>query len=119
VPVHHIAKYFTDARIVIETQHGRLGQRRGKLLAVTLCHATDSDDSSGASGSLENGVDGIFFSGLDESAGVDENDIRLSTFGDEGPTISGESRGEFLGIDLVPCASARVSAGAKGPINAE
>jgi hypothetical protein len=95
-PVHNVAKHLTDARIVIKTQHSRLGQCRRKFLAVALCHAPDGYNSSRAIGRLENGIDGVLLGGFNESTGVDEDDICLSTFGYERPAIRREACGEFL-----------------------
>lgn len=96
-----------DVGVVVEAQHTvRLGQCLGQLLAVPLGHAADGDHGLGPAVVLEivgfeKGVDGVLLGDLDESAGVDDCDIRVGGFLDELPAVRCQAACKLLRVHLV------------------
>ena len=96
-----------DVGVVVEAEDAvGLGQGLGELLAVPLGHAADGDHGLGPAVVLEivgfeQGVDGVLLGGFDESAGVDDGDIRVGGVLDELPAVRCQAACELLRVHLV------------------
>lgn len=105
-----------DVGVVVKAEDAvGLGQRRGELLAVPLGHAAHGDDGLCAGSApgglrlevvgLQQGVHGVLLGGLDETAGVDDGDIRVGGLRDELPAVRRQTACELLRVHLVASAA--------------
>ncbi len=96
-----------DVGVVVEPEHRvGLGQALGEVGAVPLGQAPDGHHGPGTAGVLEVGrleqrVDGVLLGLLDETAGVDDDGVRVGGVGDEGEPTRGQPPRQLLGVDLV------------------
>ena len=90
-----------DGGVVVEAEHGGLGQRAGELGAVALGHAADRDHRGAGVGGGEDRVDRVLLRRLDEAAGVDQDGVGVVGVVDQLVALGGEPAGELLGVDLV------------------
>jgi hypothetical protein len=126
-----------DIWVIVEADHLGLWKRLGKIGTVPFRETAGRHDRTAGLSRRQQLADGVLLRGLDETAGVDENDTCVSirivgivggavravavivvtvvaARADQRPASSLEPRREFLGVDLVARAAERDHA--DGPV---
>jgi hypothetical protein len=96
-----------DVLIVIETQDLRLGQGLGQARAVPLGQAAGRHHGGTARGRIEQLINRILLGGLDEPAGVHQNDVSVCGVVRNLPAAVFQPGRQFLGIHLITGAAQR------------
>jgi len=102
-----------DIGVVVETKDCiSFWEGLGELATVALCEAADGNDGSGSASLLQitrrqQGVDGVLFGCLDETAGVDDHRISVSWIGHQPEAAAIQLRRKLFGIDFIASATQR------------
>ena len=92
-------------QVLAEASHEvNLRQRVGELLAIALCHAAGDHKPRALSADVaqgEDGLDGLLSGGLDEGAGVDDDEIGIGGVVSRHVALRRELADELVGVHLV------------------
>ena len=111
VAVEHLVEDVHDVLAVADADDGvRLGELGGGLLAVALGETSRQDELLDASlllelADLEDGLDGLLLRGLDEAAGVDDGNVRITELRHQLIAVAAQLLEHTLGIHQVLLAS--------------
>jgi hypothetical protein len=84
----------------------------GELVTVALCKTPDGNDGSGSASLLQitrrqQGIDGVLFGCLDETAGVDDHRISFSWIAHQPEAAAIQLCGKLFGIDFIASTTQR------------